>query len=114
MVNIKRKGKYYYVEDDDCYILYYFFKYRFKENKCYFNKKYLNNIIYILVKNNISFNCDVNISYIDKNSKYEFYINLGKDKLILNKYLTELRSKLLDIIKSRKFNQIYNKLIKLG
>lgn len=113
MVNIKRKGRYCYVENNDCYILYYFFKYRLKETKCYFNKKYLNNVIYILVKNSISFNCDDYISYVDRESKYDFYINLGKGKLELDNHLTELKNNLLNIIGSRKFNQIYNELIKL-
>ena len=113
MVNIKRKGKYYYVENDDCYILYYLFKYRFKENKCYFNKKYLNNVMYWLVKNNVSFDINNYISYLDNNSKYAFYINLGKEKLILDSVLIELKNKLLNIACDRNFNKIYNKLIKL-
>ena len=61
MVNIIKKGNFYYVEDDDCYIFYYLFKYKIKNNKCYFRKKYIDKILFTLASNDISFQVKQNV-----------------------------------------------------
>lgn len=41
MLTIKNGGKYYYVEGDDCYIIYSLLHYKIKNDRCYFRKRYL-------------------------------------------------------------------------
>ena len=61
MVNIKKRGKFFYVEGDDCYIFYSLFKYKIKNNKCFFSKKSLKKVITELTNKKISFGTPFNI-----------------------------------------------------
>ena len=91
----------------------YLFKYRIKNNKCYFNKKYLTKVLKVLVKRKISFECEGTVSFKEFNCKYNDYLILGYDKFLFDKYLEEIESKMLKIMGSRNFNRIYQDIIKV-
>lgn len=113
LIEVKRRGRYYCVEGNDCLIFYYLFNFRLNDNKCYFNKKYLNRVLYLLVKNNISFKINEELLYKDYNSKNTYYIELGKDKIIFEENLLKLKEYLFNIIDNRNFNKVYNQIIKM-
>ena len=62
MVDIKKSGKYCYVEGDDSYIFYYLLGFRLNKDRCYFKSKYLNKVLTILKKKQI--NCRLKSSNI--------------------------------------------------
>ena len=49
-IKLKSKNNFYYVESDDCYIFYYLFRYKIKDNKCYFRKSKLKRMLEYLDK----------------------------------------------------------------
>lgn len=54
-IKLRRKGRFYYVEDDDSYIFYYLFKYKIKDNKCYFRKNKLKKMLEYLDKIKVNY-----------------------------------------------------------
>ena len=104
MVIIKKCGKYYYVEGDDCYIFYYLFRYRINNKKCYFKRKYLNKVIKILDISNIDYKLDNEVKYMNNN--YYIYLNKGKQKCLFDTYLNRIRISLDKKIGKREFNKI--------
>ena len=110
MVIIKKYGKYYYVEGDDCYIFYYLFRYKINNKKCYFRKKYLSKVIKILDISNIDYKLDNEVKYMNNN--YYFYLNKGKQKYLFDTYLDKIRISLDKYIGKREFNKIINDLRK--
>lgn len=85
MVTIYKKGKYYYVKGDDCYIFYYLFNYRINNYKCYFQKKYLERILAILNVNQINYKVnDLEVNIYDK---YVYYLEKGHEKYLFDVYL---------------------------
>ena len=111
MVNIIKKGNFYYVEDDDCYIFYYLLKYKIKNNKCYFRKKYLDKILFTLSSKDISFQVKQYV-YVQGNN-YNYYLKLGKEKMIFDESLWNIKNKLLEQTENKNFNKIYNKIIEV-
>lgn len=112
LINIKKRRSFYYVQNDDCYIFYYLFKYKFKNKKCYFRKKQINKIIHTLVLFNISFKVkDYACMCVYKDEQYENYVKLGQEKLVFDKALANIENRLLMNIENKNFNQIYRKVM---
>lgn len=97
MLKIYKYRKYYYVKDDDVFIIKFLTNYKCKNNKVYFRK--ISKVRKILEKNNINYiyNNKVNIFY-----KNNYYNILKKCRLI-----NEISSKLISLIEKRNFNKIY-------
>lgn len=62
---------------------------------------------------NISFKLGHEMLYMDYNSKYTQYLELGRDKVIFEENLLKLKEFLFSIIDNRNFNKIYNQIIKM-
>lgn len=111
MIVINKNKRSCYVKDNDCYIFYYLFNFKiYNKNKCYFSIKKLDNILMILKKYNLSFKVGDYVFYDDLD-KYNYYINLGKEKKLKNIYIERIRNNLYNLIDSRKFNVITNNII---
>lgn len=110
MVDIKKTGKYYYVEGNDSYIFYYLFKFRLNNNKCFFYRKHLERVINELKKKKINYR--LNKKYYNDDNKYIKYLELGKNKYLFDSTLLNIENKLNNITDSKKFNKIYRKIIK--
>ncbi len=48
MIVIHKRGRFCYVEGNDCYVIYAIFHYKMKDNRCFFSKKKLEKILKIL------------------------------------------------------------------
>lgn len=55
IIHIEKRGKFYYVENDDCYIFYYLFYSKINNKRCYFRKKYLDKVMFTLASKELSF-----------------------------------------------------------
>lgn len=109
MVVIKNSGKFCYVEGDDIYILYYLFGYRMNNNKCFFRKKHLGKVLFVLNEKEIGFKINgVRNDYVNNN--YDYYLHKGKYKYELEDNISLLETKLLNLVSNRRFNKIYRKL----
>ena len=94
MVTIKKYGKYYYVEGDDCYILYSLLHYKIKNNRCYFRKRNLDIVLKIL---------DIcNVNHMLNN----YYLEKGKQKYLFDTYLSQIKRKMNQYVGMREFNHI--------
>ena len=98
-IKIRKSGTFYNVFDDECYILYFFFKYNIKNNKVGFPKSSLNKVINRLEEFKISYEViGEELSNNFKNlNKYEKYILLGKAKYDKDLKYASIMEKLMTI-----------------
>ena len=101
-IEIKKCGCFYNVYNEDCYILFYFFKYKINNNKTGFHVKNINKIL-----NKLDF---YKVNYIINNKKlntYNRYKELGKIKY--HEYLTlkDIENKILKLDNNR-LKKIYD------
>ncbi len=81
-MKIRKIGKFYNVFDDDCYILYYLFDYKIKQNRTGFPSSAYNKVINKLEEQMIDYEIigeGIKISFKKKNN-YDKYVESGKDK----------------------------------
>lgn len=79
-LEIRRIGNFYYVFDDDCYILYNLFKYKIKNNKTGFPASALNKVINTLEEKNINYTIknEEKFNNFKKKNSYQKYLEKGK------------------------------------
>lgn len=112
MIVINKNKRSCYVKDNDCYIFYYLFNFKINnKNKCYFSIRKLDNILVILKKYNLSFKVNDYVFYDDLD-KYNYYINLGKEKELKYIYIKNIKNNLDSLINSGSFNNITNNILK--
>ncbi len=93
---ILKNGKFYYVYDEDIYIIYYFYNYKIKDNILCFPDNNINKITKKLKEYNIGyiiFDNNINKEYGDY-LYYLKYINLGREKYIKDNLIDEIVNKL--------------------
>ena len=93
---ILKNGKFYYVYDEDIYIIYYFYNYKIKDNILCFPDNNINKITKKLKEYNIGyiiFDNNINKEYGDY-LYYLKYINLGREKYIKDNLINEIVNKL--------------------
>ena len=97
MLKIYKYRKYYYVKDEDVFIIKFLLNYKVNNNKIYFRK--ISKVRKILEINNIN--------YIYNNKVYLYFNNNYYN--ILNKYMltNDIISKLNILIERRNFNKIF-------
>lgn len=101
---ILKNGKFYYVYDEDIYIIYYFYNYKIKDNILCFPDNNINKITKKLKEYNIGyiiFDNNINKEYGDY-LYYLKYINLGREKYIKDNLINEIVNKL----KSKKVKEL--------
>ena len=106
---ILKNGKFYYVYDEDIYIIYYFYNYKIKDNILCFPDNNINKITKKLKEYNIGyiiFDNNINKEYGDY-LYYLKYINLGREKYIKDNLINEIVNKLKSK-KVKELNEIKN------
>lgn len=93
-VVFRKNGGFYSVYGDDCYILYYLFKYRIIDDRVGFPISAYNKVVNALNENliNHEYNDDV-VNYKKKNN-YDKFVKLGKKKYNLDFRIKDIISKL--------------------
>lgn len=104
MVTIKKYGKYYYVEGDDCYILYSLLHYKIKDHRCYFRKRNLERVLKTLDMYRVNHMLKSELKYIYNN--YDYYLEEGKQKYLFDTYLSQIKNKINQYVGMREFNHI--------
>ena len=104
MVTIKKYGKYYYVEGDDCYILYSLLHYKIKNDRCYFRKKNLERVLKSLEICHVNYKLKEDFKYLNNN--YDYYLEEGKQKYLFDTYLSQIKNKMNQYVGKREFNHI--------
>ena len=106
-IELKKCGCFYNVYNEDCYILFYFFKYKINNNKTGFHVKNINKIL-----NKLDF---YKVNYIINNQKHDFnklntynhYKELGKIKYYEYLTLKDIENKILKL-DDKKLKKIYD------
>lgn len=90
-VKLIKKGGFYNVYNDDCYILYYLFDYKITNNKLGFPISIITKVITILENNHINYYITESEKQQYTNNSYSKYLNLGKVK-----YAKEMMKKTIE------------------
>lgn len=107
-VEIRKIGNFYYVFDEDCYILYSLFHYQIKNNKSGFPISVLNKIINTLEEKQINYivkNEDKSMNFKKKNM-YQKYLEIGKKEYEQNQIDKHIMEKIKEL-DEQKAKQLY-------
>ena len=106
-IDIRKNGCFYNVYGDDCYILFYLFKYKINSNKVGFHNRSINSVINKLNYYKVNYNFNNNKVCFGKINSYYKYVELGKNKYIEYNKLIDIENKVLKL-DNHKLKDTYN------
>lgn len=107
-MQIRKIGKFYNVFDDDCYILYYFFDYKIKQNRTGFPISAYNKVINKLEEQNVDYEIlgEKIKSNFKKKNNYNKYLKKGREKYERELKKQELE-KQLEKLSEKELKELY-------
>lgn len=107
IITISKKGGFYNVYNNDCYILYYLFNYKVINNKLGFPISTLPKVISTLENKKINYSIENKEEKSFINNNYLKYLNLGKEKYNITQTKKTFEEKIKRLSK-KQTNELFN------